>query len=135
MTATVATFKTIFPSFVTTADTSAQYWLDRALLTTGAWDDDHASYLLTAHYLTLQGHGTGAEAELAAGGASGFTLIQSGALKLERASAKTGYASTSYGLQFLPFLRAHFGGPSITSTGSVCDGLLRGGVAGAYPWA
>lgn len=131
MTATPATFKTVFPTFATVPDATIQYWMEQALGVTSAWGNDHATYLLTAHYLTQQGRGSGAEAELAAAGASSFTSIESGNFKLARGKAGTGFASTSYGEQFRAIALGYVGGPLITSTGTVRGGY--GGVARAYP--
>jgi hypothetical protein len=115
--------KTAFPAFADVEESSVSYWLARAarVVDDGFGDDaTHAALLLTAHYLTLQGLGTGAEAEAAAAGASGFKRIKSGALEIERGDNKGGaYSGTSYGLQFAELLRTVRGGPRVTGTGTI----------------
>jgi len=129
--ATATELKTIFPVFAAVEDATAEYWLTRAARVVDAeWpedDRDHAQMILTAHLLTLQGLGTGAEAQAAAAGASGFKTMRSGALTLERfgESGEGGYDATSYGKQFKALLRLIKGGPRVTGTGYV-DGLSGG---------
>lgn len=67
--------------------------------------------LLTAHILTLDGLGTGAEAQSAASGALGFKTMKSGGLSLERFSAADNGAGddvlslTTYGRRFADLLK------------------------------
>lgn len=134
---TKATFVAIFPAFTAVTDEAYTYWSDRAGRVVNGMvdclgdDADHAAMLITAHLLTLQGIGTGTEAEMAAQGASGFKSIKSGTISLERAdntsTAGMGeYGATSYGQQVYPMLRACVAGPRVTGTGTLCGG---------YPWA
>jgi hypothetical protein len=116
--------KTAFPAFNDVEDAAVTYWLTRAarVVDSGWGDDDgpHATILLAAHYLTLQGLGTGAEAEAAAAGASGFKRIKSGSLEMERADGGSGeYDTTAYGRQFQSLLRTVRGGPRVTGTGTL----------------
>lgn len=118
---------TIFPAFEDVDDDTITYWAARAArIVDDSWpeeDREHARYLLTAHYLTQQGLGTGAEAEAAAAGASGFTRLKSGSLEIERAAGNAGtYDSTSYGQQFAALLKAIRGGPRVTGTGTIAYG-------------
>jgi hypothetical protein len=124
--ATPDLFKSTFTAFAAVDDVPVQYWLDRAArIVTDAWleaDQQHGQMLLAAHYMTLNGLGAGAEAEVAAAGAAGFKSMRSGSLSLDRgdtsANDKMGeYGQTQYGRQFWPLLRANMGGPRITSTG------------------
>ena len=121
---TAAELKAAFPPFVAVDDGTVGYWLGRAgRVVDQDWPEDdgpHGMMLLAAHYMVQQGLGTGAEAEAAAAGASGFKRIKSGALEIERGEAGSGeYASTTYGLQFQVLLRAIRGGPRTTATGAL----------------
>lgn len=139
-----ATFIAVFPSFGAVEDEAYAFWSARAGRVVGrlqaclADDADLAAMLITAHLLTLQGVGTGAEAEMAAQGASGFRSIKSGTISLERAdntsAASMGeYGATSYGQQVWPMLKACVGGPRVTGTGSLCGGYGYNGFAGPLP--
>lgn len=118
-----ADLKLAFPAFAAVDDNTIVYWLDRAArVVDHDWPEDdgpHARMLLTAHHLVLQGLGTGAEAEVFASGAAGFTRLKSGELWLEREAGKGGYGDTSYGRQFEALLRAVRGGPRVTGTGTL----------------
>lgn len=66
--------------------------------------------LYTAHVLTLDGLGTGAEAAMAAAGALGFESMQSGSLQLARAAGQEGRSAleqTTYGRRFLALLKVN----------------------------
>ncbi|MDO9487639.1 MAG: DUF4054 domain-containing protein, partial [Sphingomonadaceae bacterium] len=100
-----------FPAFAAVDQWRIQFWIDRAARvvdTTWAPDDfTFATMLHAAHEMVVNGFGAGAEAEAAAGGASGFRSLRSGALALERfdaGDAARGYGATQYGRQFLPLL-------------------------------
>jgi hypothetical protein len=85
---------------------------------------DLATMLATAHYLTEQGIGAGAESEMAAQGMGGFKSIRSGSIALDRGDAEAveaagSWGSSSYGLRLWPMLRACVGGPRVTATGSL----------------
>lgn len=104
-------FKARFAAFHNVNDVVMQAALDRAgLMVDDGWlsqeDFTEGRMLLTAHFLTLDGHGTGSESQMAAMGALGFSSIGSGQLSLTRsaviANAKPGsLASTTFGLRFL----------------------------------
>ncbi|MBI1179108.1 MAG: DUF4054 domain-containing protein [Alphaproteobacteria bacterium] len=121
--------RAVFPAFTDTPDATVEYWITRAERSVDAtWSDGdrtHATLLLACHLMTLQGLGTGAEAEAAAAGASGYKVMQSGSLRLERfdsggSDKDGGFGATQYGRQFLALLRLNKGGPRITGTGTVC---------------
>lgn len=124
---TPAGLKAAFPAFAAVANSVITMWLTRAArIVDSSWADDDRAYaqaLLAAHYMVEQGLGTGAEAEMAANGASGFKTMRSGSLTLERfdsgSGAAGGFSGTSYGRQFLPLLRANRGGPRVMGTGTL----------------
>lgn len=102
-----------FHSFVGTSDVA----IEGALLEAGAkvgemWSDADrrlATLLYAAHLLTLDGFGCGAESEAAAAGASGFKVMRSGSLTLERFDAPTSnLRSTTYGQRFSDLVRINF---------------------------
>jgi len=141
---TKADFIAIFPAFAAVEDAAYTFWSTRAARVVNglqaclADDADLAAMLITAHLLTLQGIGSGAEAEMAAQGASGFKRIKSGTIDLERAdntpAAGMGeYGATSYGQQVWPMLKACVAGPRVTGTGSLCGGYGYNGFAGPLP--
>ena len=116
---TPADIKARFPGFAAVADATVQTALDEAALLAGAdWtsapDARLGRLLLTAHILTLDGQGSGAEA--AAFAAGGFSRMRSGVLELERpgiAGAEPGLlGSTSYGRRFLELLQRNV--PAVT---------------------
>ncbi|KEZ17170.1 hypothetical protein CP98_03668 [Sphingobium yanoikuyae] len=141
-----ATFVAIFPAFAAVTDEAYAFWSARAgrivdpMQACLGDDADLAAMLLTAHYLTLQGIGTGAEAEMAAQGASGFKRIKSGTIELERGDAASGgadmgeYGATSYGQQVYPMLKACLTGPRVTGTGPVIGSCGFNGFAGPLPY-
>src|SRR5690606_13559406 len=97
-----------------------------------------ATMLVTAHYLTEQGIGTGAESEMAAQGMGAFKRIKSGTIDLERAdraeSSDAGtWGATSYGARAWPMLKACIAGPRVTATGSPPCGAAV--YARFWPWA
>ncbi len=111
-----------FPAFAAVEAARIQFWLDRAArVVDESWsaeDFGFATMLHAAHEMVLNGLGSGAEAEAAAGGASGFRALRSGALALERFAVGEdaggpGYGATQYGRQFLPLLRRNRGGPRL----------------------
>jgi hypothetical protein len=127
----VGQFFAAFPAFSGVPIASISFWkteADRVLLPLLADLGDRAdlcAMLVTAHYLVQNGLGTGAESEIAAQGATGFTRVKSGTLELERgkndAAAKMGdWGTTSYGMRVYPMLKACAGGPRVTGTGSLC---------------
>ena len=122
-----STFEALFPAFAGTAAAAYDFWAARAgriidpMQSCLGDDADLAAMLATAHYLTLQGLGTGAEAEAASGGMLGYKSISSGQLSLERFDSAdantTEWASTSYGARVWPMLRACVAGARVTGTG------------------
>jgi len=83
------------------------------------WTEDdfqEARMLYAAHVLTLDGHGEGAESEIAKAGAMGFRSFRSGSLSLDRSDAGGGMlGQTSYGLRFLELMRRNCGGPVVAN--------------------
>ncbi|QEH79940.1 DUF4054 domain-containing protein [Sphingomonas sp. C8-2] len=123
-----ATFTGLFPAFAAVTSDQYTFWSARAgrvvdpIQTCLDEDADLACMLLTAHYLTQQGIGTGADAVAAAQGASGYKRIKSGSIDLERADAADSagmgdYGTTSYGQRVYPMLKACLAGPRVTDTG------------------
>lgn len=120
--ATVADFKERFASFGPQGysnDLRIQAALeDAATVADATWSDAdrrQAVMLKAAHELTLDGVGTGTEAELASTGLLGFSSIRSGALSLDRgqsASATSfdpnGYSLTVYGRRLQALIRSRF---------------------------
>jgi hypothetical protein len=136
-----ATFTGLFPAFAAVTTDQYTFWSARAgrivdpIQACLDADADLACMLLTAHYLTLQGIGTGAEAEMAAQGASGFKRIKSGTIELERGDTASGelmgeYGKTGYGHQVYPMLKACLAGPRVTSTGAPLCGFPPSGYEG-----
>lgn len=116
---TPAGFRAVFPAFASVPDAAITFWMTQAGVSVDTtWaevDRDYAHALLTAHYLVTEGLGTGAEAQVAAAGMSGFRSVRSGTLSFDRgdAASSIGYATTRYGRQFLVIMRRNFSGPRI----------------------
>lgn len=114
---TTAEFKARFPAFAAVDDAVIGTAISEASsrVDTNWIDTDYqpAIFYLAAHNLTLDGLGTGAEAQVAAQGMMGFQSISSGQLSLTRgsgASASAGsYSSTSYGARFAQIMRRNTG--------------------------
>lgn len=115
---TAANLKARFPAFAAVADeaivmaiTEASGRVDRTWPET---DFQPAILLYAAHVLTLDGLGTGAEAEMARAGASGFQSMKSGSLSLDRGdgfsvtAGGSDLAQTGYGRRFLEMVRRNF---------------------------
>lgn len=119
-----ADLKARFLRFVAVDDGVATAALERAATQVDeTWlpqDRTEGMLLYAAHLLTLDGQGTGAEAETNAEGISGFRLLRSGSLTIERfdrgAAASGSYDTTSYGVRFKALLRLNRGGSRITGT-------------------
>lgn len=113
-----------FPAFATVSDGTVNFWLNRAIPEVEAdWSDNDRAYgqmLLAAHYMTLNGIGTGSEAQTAALGAK---RLKSGAFEIEvgATNSASAFAMTNYGRQFLLLLR-RYRGAMVTGTGTVCAG-------------
>lgn len=117
---TPAEFKARFPAFASVDDAIVQAGLtEGGRSVDGTWtagDYTLAIMLAGAHVLTLDGHGAGAAAQIAAQGLGGFTSFASGPLSVSRtneAANATGWATTSYGARFLELLRRNVGGPVV----------------------
>lgn len=137
-----ATFVALFTAFEDVSDETYDFWSARAGRVVDPMSDclsddaDLAAMLITAHYLVLQGIGTGAEAMVSAKGLAGFKSIKSGGLDLQRSdTAASGgeYAATSYGQQVWPMLRACLAGPRVSATGALDCGCGFNGYAGPLP--
>lgn len=126
-----AEFVALFPAFAAVTDDQYEFWSAQAVLVTEPIEAclgermDLATMLVTAHYLTESGIGTGAESEMAAQGMGGFKRIKSGSIDLERGEAKDSssagsWSTTSYGMRAWPMLKACVAGPRVTSTGALC---------------
>jgi hypothetical protein len=130
--ATAADLKAAFPRFDAVPDPTVEFWLTQARRSVDqSWTEgDYAmgQMLLAAHLMTLEGLGTGAEAEAAANGASGFKTIRSGSLTLERfdKGSASGSTGTSYGDRFAALARLNVGGPRVAATGVIPYGLDGG---------
>lgn len=124
-----------FPRFAAVADPTVEFWLVRARRSVdSSWTEDDyqmGQMLLACHLMTLQGLGTGAEAEAAANGTGDYKTIRSGSLTLERfdrssGSSSTGaqgeLTSTTFGRQWLELAKQNRGGPRVMPTGSLPTG-------------
>lgn len=113
----------IFPAFAAVAPAIMKYWLNRALLTTTSWTDDHASMLLACHYMALNGLGTDASAQAIAGGTAGMRSIAIGPIDATfsdeaiKQSLAGGYQATSYGQEFKRLLLARNAGGLVSDGG------------------
>lgn len=111
-----------FPAFSATPQAA----LDMALAAAAGMVDDswleadfaEAQLLYAAHWLTMNGHGSGPAAQVAS--LAGVKRIKSGALDVEFSDGgvKSALGSTSYGERFLVLLRRSKGGPRVV-TGTV----------------
>jgi hypothetical protein len=132
--ATADDLKAAFPRFAAVADETLEFWLERARrMVDQSWtegDYTYAQSLLAAHYLTIEGLGTGTEAELNAQGMGDFESVRSGSFSFTRgkaasdATASGTLGSTSYGRQFAALARANVGGPRVTDGGVLPDSTL-----------
>lgn len=141
-----ATFVAIFPAFAAVTDEQYAFWSGQAGLIVdpiaGCLDAraDLACMLITAHYLTQQGIGAGAESESAAQGMSGYKRIKSGTLELERGDTATStdnmgdWGATSYGQRVFPMLQVCLGGPRVTGTGAMLGCGFNGFAGPLPPW-
>jgi hypothetical protein len=147
---TIADFRARYPVRFTEAiasDALVQMALDRGArnVDTTWTEGDYAEAIMlyAAGWLTTQGIGGGAEAQAAANGASGFKVMKSGALTLERFDkgdgASTGgdpVLATADGQAFAALRKQNLGGPRVT--GGACGGYVPAGycglVGGGWPW-
>lgn len=136
---TASELKSRFPAFesvpdqtVTQAITEANRFVDES------WaDDDYqiSIMLLACHIMTLDGLGTGAQAQVYAQGMAGYQSIKSGAFSLDRGSSSgsgVGWAATTYGQRFLAYLNMNRGGPLVT--GGDCAGVSGYAKDTFWPW-
>lgn len=138
----IGQFIAAFPAFAAVPAPSIQFWNTQAALITDPQSEclsdraTMAEMLLTAHYLTLAGLGTGTEAQMAAQGMSGFKSIKSGSLSLDRGDVATKggeMGTTSYGARAWAMISPCFAGPRISSTGYLPGGCGFNGFAGRLP--
>ena len=117
---TAANLKARFPAFAAVPDQTVTAAIERAQRQVDqSWtegDYGEGIMLYAAHDMTLDGLGTGADAQANAQGLSGFRSIRSGSLSLERASGagsgdSAGIESTSYGQRFARLRRQNRAGP------------------------
>jgi hypothetical protein len=135
--ATANDLKTAFPKFAAVDDATIEFWLTRARRSVdGSWtEDDRAmgEMLLACHLMTLEGLGTGTEAQIAAEGLGDFQSVRSGQFSFTRAEGAAGGAaagtigSTAYGRQFSQLRFANVGGARLTPTGVLPDVSLYPG--------
>ncbi len=118
-----------FPRFADVADETVEFWLERARRHVDeSWTEgDYAmgQMLMACHLMTLNGLGTGAEAEAALAGTGDYQTIRSASLTLTRFDRKAEQGtigSTSYGQQFSALARLNVGGPRVTPTGTLPTG-------------
>lgn len=132
-----------WPAFAAVSDTIVQYNIDRAARSVDdTWTEGDytvAVELLACHYMTLAGLGTGTEAEINANGMSGFSMIRSGQLTLQRAATSGAdggdvpgqWGGSAYGRQFWYLMRQNK--PAV----AVTDGTaypFPGAYLAGYPW-
>lgn len=109
-------FQALYPQFATLTGQAYEAWAEKVERTvTDRYGDDQqdATELLIAHYLTLNGVGTGTAGKMALDGATSF---ESGDFKVQLAHddrGRQGYGSTVYGRQFIAIQRRLFGGPRL----------------------
>lgn len=123
---TAADLKARFPTFAAVADSIVTTALaEAAVLVDDSWSSQEdftlARLLYAAHTLTLDGHGSGAEAAMAAEGTLGFQTIKSGELTLIRGSkaAPEAFSTTQdsqYGKRFEEVRRRNVGGPLVVTS-------------------
>lgn len=120
--------KTRWPRFEGVGDPVVQGALDEAArFVDDSWPEADRSLglmLYAAHVLTLDGQGSGTEAQLNAEGVGDFQSIKLGSLSLTRfgkdSSSKTGSATlddlktTTFGIRFLALASRFSGGPLTT---------------------
>lgn len=127
--ATASDLKARFPRFAAVADETVEIYLTDARRRVDAtWtEDDRAmgEMLLACHLMTLEGLGSGTEAQIAAEGLGDFTSVKSGQFSFSRSSGSDAMAaagtmkSTSYGRRWLDLAKINRGGPRIGASGTV----------------
>lgn len=123
-----ATLKAAFAKFAGVADATVEFWLAQARRQVDqSWTEgDYAmgQMLLACHLMTLEGLGTGTEAQIAAEGLGDFSSVKSGQFSFTRkegdsAAAAGSIGSTSYGRRWLMLAKVNRGGARLTPTGTV----------------
>lgn len=126
--ATASDLKAAFPKFAAVEDATVEFWLGRARRSVDqTWtegDYGMGQMLLAAHYMTLEGLGTGTEAMIAGKGLGDFKSVRSGSFSLDRgdnatAASPGSLGSTNYGRRFIELATLNVGGPRVTGTGTV----------------
>ena len=113
----------IFPAFASVPQVQLDYWVNRALLTTSSWNDDHATMLLACHYMALNGLGTDGTSQIAGGGMSGLSSIDMGPIKATfsndavKQQISGDFNASSYGQQFKKLLLARSAGGLVSDSG------------------
>lgn len=128
--ATADDLKEAFARFDAVASAIVEYWLTQARRRVDAsWtEDDRAmgEMLLACHLMTLEGLGTGTEAEIASAGMGDFKSVKSGQFSFTRSEGDNTAAagtigSTSYGRRWRDLAQINRGGPRVGATGAVPD--------------
>lgn len=117
--ATLAEFQAVFTAFPNVQQATYDYWVVRAeRLIDSAFGDDqlHATMLLTAHYLVMQGFGSEVDSQRWSKFA-GATRVKSGSLEL---SWSDGLKTTGsrYGDEVRDLIVSNKGGPHVAGTGT-----------------
>ena len=117
---TVDSFRARFPAFADVQDgviTSALTEASRQVDETWTEDDFAMGRMLyAAHVLTMDGHGNGAEAEMARAGTLGVSSMSSGSLSLAwRDGGVSLLSTTSYGRRFRAYLRRNGYGVAVAN--------------------
>jgi hypothetical protein len=119
---TLSEFRALYPAFDAVADVTVDAWLVKGDTETSTWPDPDrpdAVMLFAAHKMASSGLGTGTVA-------SGVTSFKSGTFSAtlsDTAASRTGFESTSYGLDYLALRRRNFVAMTTawTPPGSICD--------------
>lgn len=131
-----ALLKGVFTKFANVADPVVDFWISRATRRVDeSWTEgDYQMGIMTlaAHYMTLEGLGSGTESQLAAEGLSDFKSVRSGQFSFTRKDGDGGNSdasdgelgSTNYGRRHLELLRVNVGGARVTPGGSIPDHSL-----------
>ncbi len=137
---TPADLKLQFPEFAAVPDSRVSFWLDRAARSVDeSWPEEDFTYarmLLAAHFMTMSGLGTSAEATSVNDGSAQFRSMRIGSLSLERfgpggsSGGAFQFSTTRYGREFRLLLRQVKGGPRVAGTLS----LSRGDGDNFGPW-
>lgn len=105
-------FRARYAAFAALDNAVIQGWLDEGQTETASWAEDtraRAVMAYAAHRLAEGGQGTGNIA-------AGVTSFKSGGFAVtvsDEASARTGYAATVYGREYLEIMRRNFAGPRL----------------------